>query len=496
MPPSEAAEAENAPAASSGGDERVLRVGISKMMDEFDPGYSIGIQTIKVFYNIYDRLLTTDKDGNVVGQLAKEWEWLDDTTLNVTLRDNVTFHNGEPCTAEDVKFTFDRTQTYGTGLISVLYDTLDSIEIVDDLTVQFKLKQPDSSFEKRLASLWGASIVPKDYIEEIGNEAFMKSPVGTGPFSMEYSPEKIVLTRYDGFWGEAPNVDRIELIPILETSARMTALINGEVDIVNDVTVDLVDTINSYDNLSVIGTPVKNIHTYLFNTKAGNIMSDQKFRQALCIGINRQMLVDSFWGEYAYVPNGHQFPSYGDLYIEDYPGLQYDVDYAKQLVEESGYNGEDIEIQMISGNYMNGNQAGEAVVSMWKEIGVTAHVAYVDKMDWDYDYVRTWSSADRFDNPLGCLGLLFGEGSEFAMYNWDMPEEFAAAQDTLRSSKDLEEQRAAARTMLEIFDTDCPATYLYMVEDQFGVRDGLNWDMSKCQSQVLAFRAEDFSFAD
>ena len=97
------------------------------------------------------------------------------------------------------------------------------------MTVSFKLNQPDAAFEQRLGSIWGASIVPKDYTEEVGDEAFQTAPIGTGPYMMtEYSPEKYVLERYDGFWGDAPAAKRLEFIAYPEASARMTALITGD----------------------------------------------------------------------------------------------------------------------------------------------------------------------------------------------------------------------------------------------------------------------------
>ena len=163
----------------------VLKIGLAALPTQLDPDRSIGIASIKLFYNIFDTLLFTDKEGNITGQLADSWEWQDDTTLNVKIRENVTFQNGEVCDAEDVKFTFDRILSgYGDGTIAVLYETLDSVEKIDDLTVQFKLKKPDAAFEQRLGSIWGASIVPKDYIEEIGDEAFQTAPIGTGPYKL------------------------------------------------------------------------------------------------------------------------------------------------------------------------------------------------------------------------------------------------------------------------------------------------------------------------
>lgn len=472
-----------------------LKIGLAAFPTTLDPNYGIGIASIKVFYNMFDTLLFTDKEGNITGQLAESWEWLDDTTLNIKIRPNVTFHNGEACTSEDVKFTFDRILNgYGDGTISVLYETLESVDIIDDLTVQFHLSAPDAAFEDRLGSIWGASIIPKDYTTEVGDEAFATAPVGTGPYKMvSYSPEKYVLERYDGFWGEAPEARQLQFILYPEPSARVTALMTGEVDIINDVGTDMRDTIDQTPGLNVMGTGIKNIHIYVFQTQKDNIMSNEKFRQAVTIAINRQLLVDSLWTDYATVPNGHQFTSYGDLYLEDYPGIEYDLEKARQLVQESGYDGNEvIKIQFKQGYYTNGDQAAQAICSMLGEIGVKAQVEYEDSFSWEFDYIHAWSSASRFDNPLGALWLLFGPGSNPVTQGcWTPTEEFLQAGDTLIHSNDLQQQQEAARKLMEVFDTYCPGTYLYQAEDLYGIRDGLEWDLTYCENQIMPFRAGD-----
>ena len=153
---------------------------------------------------------------------------------------------------------------------------------------------------------------------------------------------------------------------------------------------------------------------------------------------------------------------------------------------------------MADGYYTNGNQAGEAIVSMLADIGVKAEVVFTDKFSYSAD-IRAWSSASRFDNPLGALWLLFGTGSGPAnpeTGSWTPTEEFVAAGNTLIDSKDLEEQRQAARTLMEVFDTYCPGTYLYQAEDLYGIRDGLEWDMTYCENQIMPFRAGDLKVTE
>ena len=476
-----------------------LRVGLAAFPGNLNPQAGLGIVNIKIFYNIFDTLLTMDKNGNIAGLLAERWKWLDDRTLEVTLREGVTFHNGAPCTSLDVAFTFENILNGSAdGTLAVLYDTLESVEIKDELTVVFHLKVADVAFEQRLGSIWGASIVPKDYYESVGNEGFQTAPIGTGPFMLtSYSPERYILKAYDGFWGDVPNVGTVEFILYPEASTRVIALITGEVDIINDIPKDLIPVIEREQNLRVVGTDVKNIHIYVFNTlDKDSIMSNEKFRQALTIGMNRQLLVDTLFYDYALVPNGHQFVSYGDAYVPGYPGILFDMEIARRLVEESGYDGvEEIVLENPSGYYVNGNQAAEAIVDMWRTIGVNARVEFVDSFRWDFPHIRPWSSASRFDSPLGAIWLLFGPGSAPAANTWTPTQEFLDAGHTLMTSRDTRERNEAARILMEVFDTYCPGTYLYQVEDVYGIRGDLEWDLHYARNQVTPFRADDFSLA-
>jgi len=156
---------------------------------------------------------------------------------------------------------------------------------------------------------------------------------------------------------------------------------------------------------------VNNFHIYVFNTEKGPT-ANKKLRQALAYGIDRQLLVDTLWGEGAYVPNGFQTTENGDLYFDDYKGIQYDKNKAIQLVKESGYDGTEIEIEVQKGYYMNDAVAAQAVVDMWKEIGVNAKVVYVEKANWNFNSVRTWSCAVRYGSLLGSVWIQFGPNTQ------------------------------------------------------------------------------------
>lgn len=127
---------------------------------------------------------------------------------------------------------------------------MDRAEVIDDYTFRVITEVPDLVITSRPTSTLGAYVVPKDYIEEVGNEAFGQAPIGSGPYKVvEFSPEKVVFEPYEGYYGEAPAADRIEYVLYSEISARVSALIAGDCDIILQLSEDMQATIESYDDL-------------------------------------------------------------------------------------------------------------------------------------------------------------------------------------------------------------------------------------------------------
>ena len=458
-----------------------IRIGVGSMGENFHPCKGMGIQDLRVMYNIHDRLMYQDKNGEIQPQLAESWEWIDDTTFEMKLKQGVKFHNGEDMTADDVKFSFDQGLSGELGsAVTYVIDPVESVEAVDDYTVRLHLKWPDSVLETRLSATRTVYILPKDYFNEVGGiEGYNAAPVGCGPFKVAeiMQGDRIRLERFEDYHGDKPYVKNLEFIKYGEDATRMTALLNGEVDIINDIKNDLVSNFQGDPNIKTHTTPVELFHLYIYNTEEGPT-SSKLLRQAMNMAIDRQLLVDTLWGEGAYVPNGFQVESFGDMYIEDYQPVQYDPERAKELVAESGYDGSVIELQMVPNYYMNDIQAAEVCVDMWKQIGVNVQIVYTETMQSDFPGLRTWSCAIRFNDPLGAIWMQFPNQDEGSV-NWqNPPAEVQEVGNIMKTSQDLEERREAARRYLEIMDDDVPATYLYIPEEIWGIRTDRNfeWD--------------------
>lgn len=475
----------------------ILKIGVADMPKHMDPMRDVGNTGIRIHYNIFETLLQADQKGDFSPKemLAEEWNRIDDHTVEFKLRKGVKFHNGTEMTAKDVKYSFDRLKKNITGieLASSLMLTISNVEVVDDYTVRLITDSIDPILEDRVASSWGSWILPADYLEEVGDEGFALKPVGTGPYKVvSYSPEKIVLERFDDYWGEKPAAKQIEYILYPETSARITALVTGEVDIITQLPPDQVETVESQKGLNVISKNIANIHALRFNTKYGPL-KDKKVRQALSLAIDRQMLADTLWGGKAIVPNGHQYVEFGDMYFDDYPVEEYNLEKAKELIAESNYNGEILEYELVNGYYTFGNEAAEAIVDMWKQIGVNAQVKFVEKLD--NQKISNWSNSMRFPDPAGGLWLLWGEGSSPSKEHWtDAPEEFMEKGREMTSIIDPERRKALARDLMDIWEEEAPGALLYYPFESWGIRDGLEWE--PYSSQTMDFRANNFKVVE
>ena len=192
------------PAPAAGGDEKVLRIGQRGDPVTLDPHgpLSVGVSVLDA---IYEPLVRWDAEGKLVGVAAESWTNTDPLTWEFKLRPGMTFHNGDPVTASDVKFTIDRLLNTEPALTAKRFvGTIASSEVVDDTTIRFTTKAPDAIAP--LSFLAPVYIFPEKYFNEVGAEKFAQAPIGSGPFKF-VSWEKgvaITLDAYDNYWQAAP----------------------------------------------------------------------------------------------------------------------------------------------------------------------------------------------------------------------------------------------------------------------------------------------------
>ena len=466
-------------------DERpVLVVGVADTPGGLDPGIELSNVGSRVVYSLYDTLIRRDflDADKLKPMLAASWERLDDLRLELKLRDDVVFHNGDPFTSADVKFTFENMLNPDTVYTEpkAYFATFDRIEAPDPYTVIIHTKSPDPLLEQRLAS-WAAQILPKSYFESLGQEAFAQAPIGTGPYKFleKVSDDRIVFEAFDGYWGDPVPVSQVIFREIPEVSARVTALVNGEADIVTNIPPDQISVINRYDNVEVRSVTLANSHVLRYNT-THPVLQDSRIRQAMNLAIDRQLLSEALWGGQAVVPHSHQYAEYGPLYNADRPQPAYDPEQARALIAESGYNGETIIFTTNATYYTNGLQAAEAITEMWRAVGLNAEVKVLDTASLPVDdpesMVTNWSNSTIYPDFDGALFRSWGpQGTPQRGGYWLAPEEFNELGIASRGTLDTEMRYANYQRMLDIWEEDAPGTILYQPLESYGVRKDLNW---------------------
>lgn len=476
-----------------------LIVGVQALTASLDPARELGNVGTRISYTPYDTLIRRDflNNNEHVPSLATAWERLSDTELELTLRDDVTFHNGDPFTANDVVFTFERMLNAGTDSdlneARTYFSTFTRVTRVDDYTVRIETAAPDPLLIKRLAS-WASWIVPKAYIESVGVEEFMRTGMGTGPYAfVSFEPDnELVMERYDGYWDDKPPAKQITFRVIPEVAARVTALINDEVQIITNIPPDQAAVLEGESTVGLREIALANVHVLSYNTNHP-ALADKKLRQALNLGIDRQLIIDTIWNGKAEPKRGHQFPEYGPLYNPDRPLTPYDPEQAKTLLAESRYDGGELEYQLQAGYYTNGEQVGEAIVAMWQEIGINAVIRVNDDSTTGKErQVHTWSNSSRLADPDGSIWVLWGTESGVQKNYWTAPAEFNRLGEEARATLDEKLRYDNYQQLLDIWEDEAPGTVLYDPHEFYGVSNAVNW--SPYSFYYMDLRAYNLSF--
>src|SRR5213594_46292 len=225
----------------------------------FDPADATGILIpFMVYYALHDAVVKPLPGNPMAPGLAESWSVSPDGLVyEFVLRRGARFHNGDPVTAEDVKFSFER---YRGAASKPLKESVAAIETPDPSRVRFRLKRPWPDFMTFYAGATGAGwIVPKKYVEKVGDEGFKKMPIGAGPYRfVSFTPGvELVVEAFDQYWRKSPNVKRLVLKSIPDEATRLAALKRGEVDIAYAIRGALAEEIRRSPGLTLKPTSVR-----------------------------------------------------------------------------------------------------------------------------------------------------------------------------------------------------------------------------------------------
>ena len=354
----------------------------------FDPAETPGIITpYMLMYAMHDALVKPMPDKGLAPSLAESWsESEDGMTYEFVLRPGVTFHNGEPVTSEDVKFSYER---YRGANKDILHDRMARIETPDPQHVRFRLKNPWPDFVTFLASATGAGwIVPKKYLEKVGDEGFKKAPIGAGPYKfVSFNPGvELVLEAADRYWRKEPNVKRLVFKVIPEESTRLAALKRGEIDIAYSIRGELAEELERTPGLILKPTVLQGTFWLYFPEQwdPKSPWHDPRVRQAASLAMDRKTINQALTLGHSLI-TGSIIPDSFEYYWQP-PAPAFDRAKAKQLLAEAGYaNGFDAGDYNCDVTYAN---IGEAAINDLQAIGIRAKLRPLERAGFFKTYAE------------------------------------------------------------------------------------------------------------
>src|SRR5712692_5781166 len=306
----------------------------------FEPAETPGLITPFLFlYAMHDAMLKPMPGKAVAPSLAESWSVSPDGLVyEFVLRKGPRFHNGEPVTAEDVKFSFER---YRGISAKALKERVASVDVVDAGHIRFRLKQPWPDFMTFYGTpATGAGwIVPKKYVEKVGEDGFKKAPVGAGPYRfVSFTPGiELTLEAFDGYWRKTPSVKRLVFKSVPDITTRLAMLKRGEADIAYGLPGEIGEEVRRTPGLTLRPTPFVSTHWLVFVDQwdPKSPWHDRRVRLAANHAVDRQAVNQAENLGFSKI-TGSIIPASFDFYWQP-PLHPYDPARAKQLLAEAGY---------------------------------------------------------------------------------------------------------------------------------------------------------------
>lgn len=347
-----------------------LRIALQDDPDVLDPHMARTFVGRIVFTSLCDKLVDINEHLEIVPQIATEWSWNDDgTVLTMKLREGAVFHDGAPIDAEAVKANLDRARSDPESLRKSELASVADIKVVDPQTIEITLKAPDAAFLSQLTDRAGMLMSPASFANNPG-----QNPVCSGPYKLveRVQNDRIVLEKFPQHWNAANyHFDKVTFVPIPDSTVRLANLRSGDVDIIERVAPSDLPTVESDSSIklaSVTGLGYQAIEVNMANgAKADHPLGkDARLRKALDLAIDRDV-INEVVGAGTYTPAFQAFPPASFAFNEEIGAQKRDVERAKHLIKEAGYDRVPVEISYGNNTIMQ--QVFELVQAMGAEAG-------------------------------------------------------------------------------------------------------------------------------
>lgn len=396
---------------------------------------------------LFDRLFAQDTEGKPQPALAESAEGADGArTWTVTLREGIKFSDGSPITAEDVVFTFLRItdpEDPKVGAAALGDLDRDALEAVDERTVVFRFTAPFASFEDTMSQYFNG-IVPVGYDPD--------NPVGSGPFMYDsFTPgQQSEFVKNPHYWREGePHVDSVTIIDFPDDTARVNALLGGQVDAIDQLPLGQVQVVEANPEMKVLESQTGSWLPFTMRVDQPPF-DDERVRQAFRLIVDREEMVEQVLGGRGEVGNDMYAPL-DPCYPDDFPQRTQDIEAAKKLLADAGQS--DLEVELVTSPVAAGLvEAAQVFAEQAKEAGVTVNVKKVDPGVFYGDDYLSWTFAQDFWFTRNYLPQTAQSGLSNSPYNethWSDPE-WTALVEKANATVDEEERCDLIREAQEI----------------------------------------------
>jgi peptide/nickel transport system substrate-binding protein len=463
-----------------------IKIGSFSNIDTLDAHNTTFIVACAIHNNIYNGLLkTVSTDGKSVDfkpELAREWEIQGDRVHVFRLHKGVTFHNGDPCTAADVKWNLERVKDKNQAPIHAWkLELLEAIETPDPYTVKLHFTKPYPFLRVAFTGSTGraATILSPRAVKERG-KTYGRNPVGTGPFKFVEWKESdfILLEKNPNYWetdasgGKLPYLDRVRIKIIVEPSTLVAALKTGEVDLINNVAPQFVGDLRKDPKLSVYSPVGGNWRVFHFNL-AKEPFNDAPLRKAVTFAIDRKEILDKVEFGEGIVAHGPISPPMGSFYDPAFEtgknGQYFDLEQAKTLMKQAKYDGR--EVLLLSTNAGTAPRQAEVIQAQLAKIGIKVRIELADAPTFRRRWLqeRQWDLVQlQWDADLDPDETLYPElhsGETWNAGRW-VNKDFDRAVELARVEPDFKKRKKYYDDSVRAILDDAPVTILLHLNEQ------------------------------
>lgn len=441
-----------------------------------DPHLQWDTDSYSVYRNIFDNLVTRDVSGAIVPQVATAWHYADDLTLVFDLRTDITFQDGSKLTPEDVAFSISRIidPAFKSPQLSQ-FDQIASVSVTGPAQVTLHTETP---YPALLAQLVKLSIVPKAYVEKLGNQAFNQQPMGSGPYRLRSWQRGVAITldAVPNYWRGAPQFPTVVFRTVPDPPTRVADLRAGRADLVRGLSPDDAEALKSDRSVQLLSVPTERV-AYLFINALAGPTKDVRVRRAIAMAVDRDTLISALQQGYAR-PVAEVLTPANFGYTEDAPAWKFDPDAARKLVAEAG--AKSATLQFITSPVYD-RRLNEAVQQMLADVGLNVQIVMLDQPTYllrrqgppeDAGALSQgrWSCACQ--DADGVIFPLFRSGSIWSKF---ANPEFDKLVDAARSTLDQAKRRDDYRRAFQILHDEVPGIGLFQDVAIYGARPQLRW---------------------